>query len=58
MRRGAGSRGCARDLESGAWERRHADLLELEELDRGYRLLVARLNLHNSDRLLLLSGLR
>jgi hypothetical protein len=28
------------DLESGAWERRHADLLELEEIDRGYRLLV------------------
>jgi SAM-dependent methyltransferase len=28
------------DLESGAWERRHADLLELEEMDRGYRLLV------------------
>jgi SAM-dependent methyltransferase len=30
----------AEDLESGAWERRHADLLELEEVDRGYRLLV------------------
>jgi SAM-dependent methyltransferase len=28
------------DLESGEWERRHADLLELEEIDRGYRLLV------------------
>ena len=35
-----GSRGWRADLESGAWERRHADLLELEELDRGYRLLV------------------
>ena len=31
------------DLESGAWARRHADLLERDELDLGYRLLVARL---------------
>jgi SAM-dependent methyltransferase len=30
------------DLESGAWARRHADLLELEELDLGYRLLISR----------------
>ncbi len=30
-----------RDLESGAWAERHADLLEREELDLGYRLLVA-----------------
>ena len=30
----------AADLESGAWERRHADLLDLEELDLGYRLLI------------------
>ena len=29
------------DLESGAWRERHADLLEREELDLGYRLLVA-----------------
>jgi SAM-dependent methyltransferase len=29
------------DLESGEWARRHADLLELEELDLGYRLLVS-----------------
>ena len=29
------------DLESGAWAERHADLLELEELDLGYRLLVS-----------------
>jgi SAM-dependent methyltransferase len=28
------------DLHSGAWERRHAELLELEELDLGYRLLI------------------
>jgi SAM-dependent methyltransferase len=31
------------DIESGAWARRHADLLALEEFDLGYRLLVARL---------------
>jgi len=30
------------DLESGAWRRRHRDLLELDELDLGYRLLVSR----------------
>jgi SAM-dependent methyltransferase len=30
-----------RDLESGEWRRRNADLLELEELDAGYRLVVA-----------------
>jgi len=30
------------DLRSGAWARRHADLLELDELDLGYRLLVSR----------------
>jgi SAM-dependent methyltransferase len=30
------------DIESGAWARRHADLLELEDLDLGYRLLVSR----------------
>jgi SAM-dependent methyltransferase len=30
----------AADLESGEWERRHADLLELDELDCGYRLVV------------------
>jgi SAM-dependent methyltransferase len=29
------------DLASGAWARRHADLLELDELDLGYRLLVS-----------------
>jgi len=29
----------AADLESGAWHRRHAALLELDELDLGYRLL-------------------
>ena len=30
----------AADLESGTWERRHADLLGLDELDLGYRLLI------------------
>ena len=30
-----------RDLESGAWAERHRDLLAREELDLGYRLLVA-----------------
>jgi hypothetical protein len=29
------------DLQRGAWARRHADLLALEELDLGYRLLVS-----------------
>jgi SAM-dependent methyltransferase len=29
----------AADLDSGAWRERHRDLLELEELDVGYRLL-------------------
>ena len=30
-----------RDLESGAWEERHADLLRLDELELGYRLVIA-----------------
>jgi SAM-dependent methyltransferase len=29
------------DLESGAWERRNAELLELDEFDFGYRVIVA-----------------
>jgi SAM-dependent methyltransferase len=29
------------DLRSGAWQRRHADLAELEAIDLGYRLVVA-----------------
>jgi SAM-dependent methyltransferase len=32
------------DLESGEWARRHAELLDLEELDLGYRLLAASLD--------------
>jgi hypothetical protein len=38
------ARGIARleaDLASGAWHERHADLLERESIDMGYRLLVA-----------------
>lgn len=30
------------DLESGAWQKRHVDLLAREELDVGFRVLVAR----------------
>ena len=29
------------DLDSGAWERRHADVLERDELDLGFRVVVA-----------------
>jgi hypothetical protein len=29
------------DLDSGEWERRHADLLALDDYDAGYRLIVA-----------------
>lgn len=36
-------RQVARDLESGAWDRRHGRLRELEELDAGLRLIVATL---------------
>jgi SAM-dependent methyltransferase len=38
------------DLGNGAWARRHADLLELPELDLGYRLLVADLKLRPESR--------
>ena len=31
----------AADLDSGAWQRRNAELLDLDELDLGYRLMVA-----------------
>ena len=31
----------ADDLESGAWQTRHADLLELDELDLGYRIVAS-----------------
>jgi SAM-dependent methyltransferase len=36
-------RRLAADLDSGEWERRNAGLLELDELDLGYRLVVAEL---------------
>ncbi len=36
----AGLARLALDLESGLWARRNADLLELDELDCGYRLVV------------------
>jgi hypothetical protein len=31
------------DLASGTWDRQHQDLLDLPELDLGYRLLIAEL---------------
>jgi SAM-dependent methyltransferase len=37
----AGVRRLRRDLQSGEWERRNGHLLELEELDLGYRLVTA-----------------
>lgn len=33
----------ADDLSSGKWRERHADLLDRETLDAGYRLLIAEL---------------
>lgn len=36
-----GLRALARDLADGSWRERHAQLLELAELDLGYRLVVA-----------------
>jgi len=33
-----------RDLESGAWTESHADLLETDALDIGYRILIANRN--------------
>ena len=37
----AGLQTLRRDLESGAWQRRHAELLSLDAYDAGYRLVVA-----------------
>ena len=37
----AGLQNLRRDLETGAWERRYAELLTLDEYDAGYRLVVA-----------------
>ncbi len=39
--RDQGLRRLAADLQSGAWEDRHRNLLDLDELDLGYRLIVA-----------------
>jgi SAM-dependent methyltransferase len=37
----AGARRLADDLASGAWHERYGHLLELDELDAGYRLVIA-----------------
>lgn len=37
----AGLEKLRRDLESGAWQRRYADLLSLDQYDAGFRLVVA-----------------
>jgi len=37
----AGLQNLRRDLETGEWERRYADVLTLDEYDAGYRLVVA-----------------
>jgi SAM-dependent methyltransferase len=36
-----GLQNLTRDLETGEWERRYAELLTLDEYDAGYRLVVA-----------------
>jgi SAM-dependent methyltransferase len=38
----AGTAALAADLASGAWAERHADVLALDEVDAGYRLVVTR----------------
>ncbi len=38
----SGLQRLAHDIETGAWERRHADLLALDAYDAGYRLVVTR----------------
>jgi SAM-dependent methyltransferase len=37
----AGLARLANDLDSGAWDARYGDMLELDELDAGYRLIIA-----------------
>jgi SAM-dependent methyltransferase len=39
--REAGSRKLASDIESGRWQERYGHLLELDEVDLGYRLVIA-----------------
>ena len=41
VHRDAGLHRLATDLESGVWKERHGDLLELDALDLGYRLIIA-----------------
>jgi len=36
-----GLRRLAEDLENGAWAKRHSDLLNVDEIDLGYRLIVS-----------------
>ena len=38
---GPGLARLAADLESGRWQQEYADLLDLDELDLGYRLVTA-----------------
>jgi SAM-dependent methyltransferase len=40
--RDEGLRRLAADIDSGAWEEQHRNLFDLDELDLGYRLIVAR----------------
>jgi hypothetical protein len=40
--RAEGMRQLAADLDSGEWDRRFGHLLELDELDAGVRIIVAR----------------
>jgi hypothetical protein len=40
--REAGMARLAADLDSGEWQRRYGHLLALDELDLGYRVLIAR----------------
>ena len=42
VERDDGLRRLAEDLENGAWARRHGDLLNADEIDLGYRLIVSR----------------
>ena len=37
----AGLQNLSRDLETGEWQRRYAELLTLDAYDAGYRLVVA-----------------
>jgi hypothetical protein len=37
------------DLQSGKWQDQHRDLLTLEELDLGYRLIVADRNVYKQN---------